>query len=90
MERLYEYSGGLVSLVVSLLHDAQEIAIITGSESLNLASLNEAFQKRTAMLHGYLERYIIKLPVTTKAKATPHISKKYRIQKKNTRQISRV
>ena len=25
-----------------------------------------------------------------KAKATPHISKKYRIQKKNTRQISRV
>ena len=70
LERLYEYSGGLVSLVVSLLHDAQEIAIITGSESLNLASLNEAFQKRTAMLHGYLERYIIKLPVTTKAKST--------------------
>ena len=26
----------------------------------------------------------------TKVKATPHISKKYRIQKKNTRQISRV
>ena len=70
LERLYEYSGGLVSLVVSLLHDAQEIAIITGSESLNLASLNEAFQKRTAMLHGYLERYKIKLPVTTKAKST--------------------
>ena len=70
LEWLYEYSGGLVSLVVSLLHDAQEIAIITGSESLNLASLNEAFQKRTAMLHGYLERYIIKLPVTTKAKST--------------------
>ena len=70
LERLYEYSGGLVSLVVSLLHDAQEIAIITGSESLNLASLNEAFQKRTAMLHGYLERYKIKIPVTTKTKST--------------------
>jgi len=69
-EWLYEHSGGLVSLVVSLIHDAQEIAIITGTESLNLASLTEAFQKRTAMLHGYLERYKIKIPVTTKAKST--------------------
>ena len=28
--------------------------------------------------------------ITEQLKATPHISKKYRIQKKNTRQISRV
>ena len=68
LEWLYEYSGGLVSLVVSLLHDAQEIAIITGSESLNLASLNEAFKKRTAMLHGYLDRSRKKLPAMTKTK----------------------
>lgn len=53
-EWLYEHSAGVVSVVVSLIHDAQEIAILTGKESLNLETLNEAYQKRLAMLHGYI------------------------------------
>ena len=68
MEWLYEHSGGLVSLVISLLHDAQELAIMNGTETLDIGSLNEASQKRTAMLHGYLDRSRKKLHATTKTK----------------------
>ena len=35
IEWLYEHSAGIVSVVVSLIHDAQEIAILNGSEVLN-------------------------------------------------------
>lgn len=33
-------------MVVSLIHDAQEIAILNGREVLNLESLNKAYQQR--------------------------------------------
>ena len=39
MEWLYEHSGGIVANVVSLLHDAQEIAILEGHEKLDLITL---------------------------------------------------
>lgn len=42
---LYEHSGGIISVVVSLIHDAQEIAILSGTEILNIESLNEAYKK---------------------------------------------
>jgi len=58
-EWLYEHSGGIVSIVVSLIHDAQEIAILTKKEVLNLTTLNEAYQKRMNMLHNYLNPSII-------------------------------
>lgn len=54
-EWLYEYSSGVISVVVSLIHDAQEIAILNGTEKLNLESLNEAYQKRMTLLHGFIE-----------------------------------
>ena len=41
--------------MVSLIHDAQEIAILNGTEELNQTALNEAYQKRLAMLHSYLQ-----------------------------------
>lgn len=52
---LYEHSGGNVSVVVSLIHDAQELAILNGSETLNLEVLNEAYQKRLSLLHGFIQ-----------------------------------
>lgn len=52
---LYEHSGGIISVVVSLIHDSQEIAILNGSERMNLDTLNEAYKKRLTMLHGYIE-----------------------------------
>lgn len=54
IEWLYEYTSGNISVVVSLIHDAQEIAILNGKEVLNLESLNEAYQKRLSMLHGFI------------------------------------
>ena len=52
---LYEHTSGNISVVVSLIHDAQEIAILNGKEILNLESLNEAYQQRLSMLHGFIQ-----------------------------------
>ena len=52
---LYEHTSGNISVVVSLIHDAQEIAILSGREVLNLESLNEAYQQRLSMLHGFIQ-----------------------------------
>ena len=52
---LYEHSGGITSVVVSLIHDAQEIAILNGSEKLDLDNLTEAYKKRLSLLHSYIE-----------------------------------
>lgn len=65
MEWIYEHSAGIISVVVSLVHDAQEIAILSGKESLNLETLNMAYQQRLSLLHGYIEPAIIKKPQTT-------------------------
>ena len=51
---LYEHSAGVISVVVSLVHDAQEIAILSGIEEINLEVLREAYQKRMLLLHGYI------------------------------------
>lgn len=66
MEWLYEHTSGNISVVVSLIHDAQEIAILNGKEVLNLESLNEAYQKRLSMLHGFI--HIEKKKQTSKPK----------------------
>lgn len=75
VEWLYEHSGGIISVVVSLIHDAQEIAILNGKERLNLESLNEAYQKRLSLLHGYIEPTIQKRKqTTTKRKASTAVA----------------
>ena len=51
---LYEHSNGNVSTVVSLLHDSQELAIMDGSEVLNVEILNAAYKNRMKMLHSYI------------------------------------
>ena len=51
---LYDHGGGIISIVVSLIHDAQELAILNGTETLNLDTLNEAYTKRLTMLHRYI------------------------------------
>ena len=68
MEWLYEHSAGIISVVVSLVHDAQEIAILSGKESLNLETLNMAYQQRLSLLHGYIEPAITRMPQTTTSK----------------------
>jgi hypothetical protein len=52
---LYSHSNGVTSVVVSLVKDAQEIAILDGSETLSIASLNRAYNQRLALLHNHIE-----------------------------------
>ena len=54
LQWLYNHSRGNASIVVSMLHDAQEIAILDGSDELNIVSLDKAYKGRMAMLHDYL------------------------------------
>ncbi len=68
MQWLYEHSAGVTSVVVALIHDAQEIAILNGKESLDLETLNEAYQQRLSLLHGYIQPSISTAAQTTKAK----------------------
>lgn len=75
-EWLYEHSAGVVSVVISLIHDAQEIAILTGKEVLNLDTLNEAYQQRLSLLHGYIQPSVIQNNPTTRKKKTAASVKK--------------
>ena len=75
-EWLYEHSAGVVSVVVSLIHDAQEIAILTGKEVLNLDTLNEAYQQRLSLLHGYIQPSVIQNNPTSRKKKTAASVKK--------------
>lgn len=68
IEWLYEHSAGIVSVVVSLLHDAQEIAILQGGETLNMKILNMAYQQRIELLHEYIHPAIIHTQQTSKPK----------------------
>lgn len=51
---LYEHSGGIAANVVSLIHDAMELAIMNGLERLNIETLNLAYKQRMKMLHGHV------------------------------------
>lgn len=67
---LYEYSSGVVSVVISLIHDAQEIAILTGKEILEIETLNLAYKQRLSLLHEYIHTTDIKPPLTAKQPKT--------------------
>lgn len=68
---MYEHSSGNVSSVVTLLHDAQEIAIMEGTDKLNLDVLNNAYKNRMKMLHAYIAPS--KKPQTSRKKAAPSL-----------------
>lgn len=67
---LYEHSGGIASVVVSLIHDTQEIAILNGTEELSFANLNEAYKSRLSMLRSYIDPSITKKAQTSTKKRT--------------------
>ncbi|QFJ54348.1 TniB family NTP-binding protein [Pseudobutyrivibrio xylanivorans] len=62
---LYDHSGGVVSVLVSIIHDANEIAILGGEEKLSMNILSLSYERRISMLHKYLET---KKTSTTKPK----------------------
>lgn len=66
---LYEHTGGVSSSLVSLVHDAQEIAILRCKECLNVDTLTEAYNNRMRMLHPYIATTARKLKQTSSIKA---------------------
>jgi hypothetical protein len=59
---LYQHSNGITSVVVSLIKDAQEVAILDGTETLSIASLNKAYDQRLALLHNHINIREVKHP----------------------------
>lgn len=51
---LYDHSSGNVSIVIALLHDAQEIGILSGHKSLSIDLFEIAYKKRMSVLHDYI------------------------------------
>lgn len=57
---LYEHSSGTFSLVVALFHDAQEIAILNGTEKIDISVLKEAYEQRMSMMRNYVNATVSK------------------------------
>ena len=51
---LYTHSRGITSVLISLIKDAQEIAILEGIETLSLSTLNKAYNQRLSLLHTHI------------------------------------
>lgn len=56
---LYEHSAGVLAVVVSLVHDSQEIGILNGREILDMVSLNEAYEQRMNMLQTHIRPSVV-------------------------------
>ena len=57
---LYTHSQGITSVLISLIKDAQEIAILEGIETLSLSTLNKAYNQRLSLLHNHITLPTIK------------------------------
>lgn len=62
IEWLYEHSNGNVSMVVAILHDAQEIGILANEKELTLDLMEKAYNNRMELLHDYVEFATIQKP----------------------------
>jgi len=71
---LYEHSGGNASAVITLVHDAQEIAIISSKDNLNYETLDEAYQTRLSFLHQYIQPRRKRLSQTSVTKLNNEIT----------------
>lgn len=87
-EWLYQHSAGIISAVVSLVHDAQEIAILNGIEELNLDMLTEAYKQRMTLLHGYIEPTIKRKPQSASVKTVSKVQSGTAIQSENPNLLS--
>ena len=60
--RIYEGTNGIPALVVSLLHDAQERAVIDGSEALTTKAIEGVLSERYGIIMPSLEKPLRKAP----------------------------
>lgn len=75
VELLYECSGGILALVVSIIMEAQQIAILTGKEKLEKETILLAYEERLKNVQDFVKVN------TKKRKHTSHVAPKTRIKK---------
>ena len=68
---LYDHSGGVTANVVSLIHDAQEIAILDGSETVNIETLKQAYSQRLGLLHSHID--LARVKIAAKRESAPEL-----------------
>ena len=73
IEWLYEHSGGILSNVVTLIHDAQELSILSGREEISFEALRAAYKERMGALHTFIHPSII---IKAKTPKKPQKSRK--------------
>lgn len=54
-ELIYECSGGIIAVAVSLIMEAQQIAVLTGKEELNKETILSAYKERLKNVHGFVK-----------------------------------
>lgn len=70
VELLYECSGGILALVVSLIMEAQQIAILTGKELLNKETILLAYEERLKNVQDFVKPKMQKRRQTAPATRT--------------------
>ena len=55
IELLYECTGGIIAIVVSIIMEAQQIAILTGKEELNKETILMAYNKRLKNVQDFVQ-----------------------------------
>lgn len=74
IELLYECSGGIIAIVVSIIMEAQQIAIITGKEELNKETILLAYKARLRNIHDFVQIKPMKRSQTSAVKSKKEVS----------------
>lgn len=70
IELLYECTGGIIAIVVSIIMEAQQIAILTGKEELSKETILMAYQKRLKNVQDFVQVNVRKRNQTSVLKRT--------------------
>lgn len=69
---IYAHSGcGNVAAVVSILQAAQEIAILDGTETVTIETLNKAYSQRLGLLHSHID--LARVKMAAKRESVPEL-----------------
>lgn len=72
---LYEHSGGILSNVIFLFHDTQELAILSDKEEISINLFNETYKQRMNMLHGFINSGVEKKKISKVKREKLHLTK---------------
>ena len=68
---LYAHSGGVTANVLTLIRDAMEIAILDGTETVTIETLNKAYSQRLGLLHSHIN--LARVKMTAMRESTPEL-----------------